>query len=316
MEMYLWPYAPRYFCCSAGLVAIKPYSGDGGLCLPADQNVPASQILTAVRPPSTLHQTQKSTTNAPQSAQVGVGISRTSVPVVSATNPARTSGTVSGYTPSTPTSSTTSSSTSCTSNPCPGTTDTKSSSSSSKTLSNAAIGGIIGAGAFLALIIIYCWFKIKQKKRTMRMNDPPRMEVYPPIAPLPAKPMYVSTGQPYYTPQPARGTETSNAPAPHESATTQSPVPASAVPVSPLSSRVASPPPAYGASPAAQYGELHGQMAGPGQQYGELHGQASLTAQHGELHGQSVGPGELDGGRGQVWARTDGRESVTGRQEM
>lgn len=162
------------------------------------------------------------------------------------------------------------------------------------------------------------------------MNDPPRMEVYPPIAPLPAKPMYVSTGQPYYTPQPARGTEISNAPAPHESANTQSPVPGSAVPVSPLSSRVASPPPAYGAPPAAQYGELHGQVArpgeqygelhgqvaGPGQQYGELHGQASLPAQHGELHGQAVGPGELDGGRGQGWARTDGRESVTGRQEM
>ncbi|OBT42457.1 hypothetical protein VE00_07938 [Pseudogymnoascus sp. WSF 3629] len=284
MEMYPLPAAPRYFCCSAGLIAITPYSGDGGLCLPSDQNVPASQILTA-------------------SAQVGVAISRTSVPVVSATNPARTSGTVSGYTPSTPTSSSTSSSTSCTSNPCPGTTDTKSSSDSGKVLSNSAIGGIVAAGAFLAIIIFYWCFKRKQNKSTMRMNDPPRMEVYPPIAPLPAKPMYVSTGQPYYTPQPARGTETSNAPAPHESANTQSPVPASAVPVSPLSSRVASPPPAYGASPAAQYGELHGQVVGPGQQYGELHGQA-------------VGPGELDGGRGQGWARTDGRESVTGRQEM
>lgn len=48
MEMYTWPYAPRCFCCLPGLVAIVPYSGDGGLCLPADQNVPASKILTAV----------------------------------------------------------------------------------------------------------------------------------------------------------------------------------------------------------------------------------------------------------------------------
>ncbi|OBT53395.1 hypothetical protein VE04_06731 [Pseudogymnoascus sp. 24MN13] len=284
MEMYPWPYAPRYFCCSAGLVAIVPYSGSGGLCLPADQNIPASLILTA-------------------SAQVGVGISRTSVPVVSATNPGRTAATVSGYSPSTPTSgsATSTSSTSCTSSPCPGTTDTKSSSGSSKPLSNAAIGGIIAAGAVLFLILIYCGAKRKRNKN--KMNVPPRMEVYPPIAPLPAKPMYVSTGQPYYTPQPARGAETFNAPAPQGSANTQSPVPANAVPVSPLSSRVASPPPAYGAALAAQYGELHSQAAGPGVQYGELHGQA-------------VGPGELDGGRAPGWVRTDGRESVTGRQEM
>ncbi|ELR09025.1 hypothetical protein GMDG_00643 [Pseudogymnoascus destructans 20631-21] len=296
MEMYPWPWPPRYFCCSAGLIAVVPFSGSGGLCLPADQNVPASQILTA-------------------SAQVGVGISRTSVPVVSATNPARTSRTVSNYTPSTPTPTFRSSSTSCTSNPCPAGTDTKSSSNSSQTLSNSAIGGIVGAVAFLALIIGYCC--LKRSRNKSKMNVPP----YPTIAPLPAKPMYVSTGQPYYTPQPARGTETSNTPAPHESANTQSLVSASAVPVSPLSSRVASPPPAYGASPAAQYGELHGQ-ASPTAQHGELDGQVvGPGEQCGELHGQAVGPIELDGGsavgaRGQGWARTDGRESVTGRQEM
>lgn len=125
------------------------------------------------------------------------------------------------------------------------------------------------------------------------MNVPPRIEEFPSIAPHSVKPMYVSTGQPYFTPLPARGTETSSVPVPHESTNTQSPVPATAVPVSPLSARVASPPPRYGSSPAPQYGELHGQAVGPG-----------------ELGGETVA-----GGRGQGW-RADGRESVTGRQEM
>ncbi|KFZ20365.1 hypothetical protein V502_03220 [Pseudogymnoascus sp. VKM F-4520 (FW-2644)] len=271
MEMYPWPWAPRFFCCLPGLVAIVPYTGDGGLCLPADQNVPASEILTATK-------------------QVGVGLSRTSIPVVSATNPP-TSGTITNYTPSIPTSS----STSCTITPCPTANPTgagtQPSSNSPHGLNTSAIGGIAAAGAVLA-IIAFCF--IKQTRKRRRMNDPSRTEVFPTITPHPAKPMYVSTGQPYFTPQPARGTESSSAPAPHESANTQSPVPASVVPVSPLSARVASPPPPYGSSPAAQYGELHGEAVGPG-----------------ELDG-----GNAVGGRAQGGWRTDGRENVTGRQEM
>ncbi|KFY98589.1 hypothetical protein V498_01379 [Pseudogymnoascus sp. VKM F-4517 (FW-2822)] len=266
MEMYPWPWAPRFFCCLPGLVAIVPYTGDGGLCLPADQNVPASEILTATQ-------------------QVGVGLSRTSVPVTSATNPP-TSGTITNYTPSIPTSSTTS----CIETPCP--TDSKPSSNSDDgiSLSTSAIGGIVAAGVVLALIIIsFCC--IKRRRKRSRMNVPSRVEQFPTIAPHSAKPMYVSTGRPYLTPQPASGTETSSAPAPHESANTQSPISASAVPTSPLSARVASAPPPYGSTPAAQYGELHGQAVGPG-----------------ELDG-----GDMVGGRG---SRTDGRESVSGRQEM
>ncbi|OBT64310.1 hypothetical protein VE03_06779 [Pseudogymnoascus sp. 23342-1-I1] len=272
MEMYLWPYSPRFFCCLPGLVAITPYSGDGGLCLPADQNIPATQILTA-------------------SQQVGVGISRTSIPVVSATNPP-SSGTITGYTPSIPTSS---SSTSCTSTSCATETPTgagenSSSSSSNHGLSTSAIGGIAAAGAFLAIIaLVYIRRTRKQKK-----NIASRVTLYPTHTPRPGKPMYVATGQPYYNPQPPRGPETSSAPALRQSANTQSPIPAGAVPVSPLSARVASPPPPYGSTPAAQYGELHGQPVGPG-----------------ELNGGDVGAG-----RGQGWSRSDGRESVTGRQEM
>ncbi|KFY08147.1 hypothetical protein V492_06482 [Pseudogymnoascus sp. VKM F-4246] len=289
MEMYPWPSPPRFFCCLPGLVAIVPYTGDGGLCLPADQNVPASAILTAVL------LSLSSITPSPQltlqkTAQVGVGLSRTSVPVVSATNPP-TSGTISNYTPATPTSS----GTSCTTNSCPTENSTGSdrqpSSSSSSGLNTSAIGGIAAAGVVLALIIGSCW--IKRRRQRNRVNAPPRMKEFPSVAPHPAKPMYVSTGQPYFTPQSAPGTETHSASAPHESASTHSPTQASAVPVSPLSSRVASPPPPYGSSPAVQYGELHG---------------------------QAVGPGELDGrnavGMGQRWPRTDGRESVTGRHEM
>ncbi|KFX98987.1 hypothetical protein V490_02008 [Pseudogymnoascus sp. VKM F-3557] len=277
MDMYLWPYYPRFFCCLPGLIAIIPYSGDGGLCLPADQNVPATAILTA-------------------SQQIGVGISRTSmVPVVSATNPP-SSGTITDYNPSTPTSSTTT----CTTSPCvtdaATTTSPNKSNNSESGLSNSAIGGIAAAGVVIALLIwIYC-AKRRSRKRQRKLDSASRMDVFPTPTVTQhsaAKPMYVSSGQPYFTPQPARDTDTSNTPAPHESANTQSPVPANAVPVSPLSSRVASPPPPYGSTPAAQYGELHGQAVGPG-----------------ELDGNVVG------GRGQGWWRTDGRESVTGRQEM
>ncbi|KFY17720.1 hypothetical protein V491_04946 [Pseudogymnoascus sp. VKM F-3775] len=237
MDMYPWPWAPRFFCCLPGLVAIVPYTGDGGLCLPVDQNVPSSEILTATE-------------------QVGVGLSRTSVPVVSATNPP-TSGTITNYTPSILTSS----STSCTSDSCstkhPTGADKVSSSNSNDGLSNSAIGGIAGACVVLALIISY--FCIKRRRNRKRMNVPSRIEVFQSIAPHLANPMYVSTGQPYFTHLPAGSTETPSTPAPHESTNTQSPVPATAVSVSPLSARVSSPPPPYGSSPAAQYGELHGQ---------------------------------------------------------
>ncbi|KFY36818.1 hypothetical protein V495_07596 [Pseudogymnoascus sp. VKM F-4514 (FW-929)] len=277
MDMYPWPYYPRFFCCLPGLIAIIPYSGDGGLCLPADQNVPATAILTA-------------------SQQIGVGISRTSmVPVVSATNPP-SSGTITDYNPSTPTSSTTT----CTTSPCvtdaATTTNPNKSNNSENGLSNSAIGGIAAAGVVIALLILIYCSKRRSKKRQRKLDSTSRMDVFPTPTVTQhsaAKPMYVSSGQPYFTPQHARDTETSSTPAPHQPANTQSPVPANAVPVSPLSSRVASPPPPYGSTPAAQYGELHGQAVGPG-----------------ELDGNVVG------GRGQGWWRTDGRESVTGRQEM
>ncbi|KFY35517.1 hypothetical protein V494_05855 [Pseudogymnoascus sp. VKM F-4513 (FW-928)] len=270
MEMYPWPSPPHFFCCLPGLVAIVPYTGDGGLCLPTDQNVPASAILTAVL------------------------LSLPSIDPKSAANSSKDSTsrrTISNYTPATPTSS----STSCTTNSCPTENSTGSdrqpSSSSSSGLNTSAIGGIAAAGVVLALIIGSCW--IRRRRQRHRINAPPRMKEFPSVAPHPAKPMYVSTGQPYFTPQSAPGTETHSASALHESASTHSPTQVSAVPVSPLSSRVASPPPPYGSSPAVQYGELHG---------------------------QAVGPGELDGrnavGMGQRWPRTDGRESITGRHEM
>lgn len=85
--------------------------------------------------------------------------------------------------------------------------------------------------------------------------------MYPAVSP---QPMYVSTGQPYYTPggAPLRGDPNKGIPpvavVPVEQP--QSPAP----PVSELSSPgiTTPPPPQYGATPAHQYRELHGENFG------------------------------------------------------
>ncbi|KFY77919.1 hypothetical protein V499_02821 [Pseudogymnoascus sp. VKM F-103] len=277
--------------------ALLPPTAATGVCLVADQGVPATEILTAA---------------------------------YRAPNPTRVSDTVIKY--PTYTQSGSSSTAICNTTTTTVNNDTSTTNHGVK-LSNRSIVGIVIGGIALILALFFSWSVVKRYKLNKAAGTP-RFDLPPIIEPPENRPMYVSTGMAYYdSPHGARpemgnvgssrysnsnlassgyaeggapGTATPNglaqSQAESQQTQTQSPVPASAVPVGPMSQP---PLPPYGSPPPpAQYRELHAQAALPG----ELDSRSAAAGLKRRPVEQGMeGRQELEGGGGQ---RGDVRHSV------
>ncbi|OBT92371.1 hypothetical protein VE01_09312 [Pseudogymnoascus verrucosus] len=295
------PQQTSYTPSMRGPVNGNPPTAATGVCLVADQGVPATEILTAA---------------------------------YRAPNPTRVSDTVIKY----PTYTQSGSSSTAISNTTTTTVNNDTSTTNHGVkLSNRSIVGIVIGGIALILALFFSWSVVKRYKLNKAAGTP-RFDLPPIIEPPENRPMYVSTGMAYYdSPHGARpemgnvgssrysnsnlassgyaeggapGTATPNglaqSQAESQQTQTQSPVPASAVPVGPMSPP---PLPPYGSPPPpAQYRELHAQAALPG----ELDSRSAAAGLKRRPVEQGMeGRQELEGGGGQR-----GGESTAGRMEM